>query len=280
MAKDKGASPMVSPVKLPPFQSVGPGNIAICPVPTGPSYHGFMVRVRHNPGAGMVDMTPADMETHIQEIRLILDGRTKIELTGAELRYLNTYYGLTGIAGVLRLVFARPWARLPAVEYAMRYGTLDVRAASLEIKLSESVVSPTLEAYAYQGTSERLGRHIEIRRYAQTYAGAGGEHDISDIPREPGMAIAAMHMGTSKCSAVKVLGNNTEVFNADRVVVNAYNGMYGRNIQTDYFPVDFVANNRHDTAIPAALFTDFRTRLTMTGAEPSFWVLAERVVGI
>lgn len=264
--------------ELPSFQAVNGGQTAICNLPLGMTYHQILLRYQADEGAGVVDATEAVFKDDLTEIRLIVDGDTKVQLSGTELVGLLEYYGLTIEDGVLPVLFSRPWQRTMEGEDELAYGTADVQTMSLEVDIKAGTTSPSLTGFAVKGPNAPLGRHLAIRRYGQTYAGAAGEFEISDIPRGP-YAQLATHFTTDKVSRVEVEANQRIVYEADTQIAKAYFAQTARVLQTGFTHVDFAATNRLGDALPLNL-QDFRYRLTMTGAEPSFKAIVERVEGV
>lgn len=263
--------------RMPSFQAVAAGQTAICNLPLGMSYHQLLLRYQANEGAGVVDATEAVMADDITEIRIIVDGDTKVQMSGVEAIALAKFYGQTVMAGTLPIFFSRPWLRSIEAEDEIAFGTADLQTFNIEVDIKAGTTSPSLSAYAVQGPNMPLGRYIAIRRFGQTYAGAAGDFEISDLPRGP-YGLLAIHFNTPNIERVEVETNQVKVFEADRSLAETYYAQTKRVWQSGYWHVDLTPTNRLRDNLPLVL-SDFRVRLAMTGATPTFRAIVERVEG-
>jgi len=267
---------------MPSANTVAAGSTAIFNLPLGLTYHSLSLFYREESGEDPArDAAKADIAADIDEIRLKIDGVVKQEYSAAQLHAINGFYGhVVDVAGVLPILFSRPWLRLAQSEDNFAWGTANgsVQSFTVEVDLNASAEPTSLELYAEQGAPSPLGDHIEIKRFPRSVSGAG-EFEISDLPRSTRYAVFANHLTTESISNVIVEANQRRLIEGGKAILNSQyqrNGGRPRQWQTGYFHLDHGALNRLAGALPMAL-EDYRLKLTMTGAA-SFNVIQERVV--
>jgi hypothetical protein len=257
---------------------IGIGQTASVTLPRGMTYHRFYITARADFGAGVVDVPEARWNDLFSEIRLMVDGSTKIQLTGGDLVALNNFYGYAHKTGVIPLFLSRPWGRTPMGEDQTSYGTNGgMRSFTLEMDIKATVTAvEKIEVRAVQeADGQPFGPHLRIQRYVHTQ-GVTGEAEISDVKRGPYAAIA-MHLDTSSISDVEVLADNYAVHQSDAVTRAAHAEVAKRVPQAGYTHIDFIGDNRLPNAMPMTL-NDFRLKPTFT-ATGNFRLLVEAVEG-
>ena len=265
--------------ELPAFQAIAAGQEATLNAPVGLTYHQILLRYIADVTATPTDATPAVFAADIDEIRWVIDAETKWQLSGAELNALNNYYQVPAIDGAFPLLFSRPWQRTMGGEDEIAYGTAggSVQTATLEIDINPAAANPKLSAFAVLGPPSALGRHVAMRRFGQTYAGGVGEFEISDLPRGP-YATSAIHFDTANIGDVEVEVDQRKVYEADQAIADAYTVQTDRTPQAGFTHVDFAPTNRLGDVLPLQV-QDFRIKLGMTAATPTFRAIMERVEG-
>ena len=275
-----------SVLELPALQAVAPGQTASLNIPRGVTYRAIFLKIQH--GAVLANMSQADMKTHIERIKLRIakvgkGSDTFWDVTGTQLKMLNDYYVLPGPNGTLGLYFVRPYFNSPGVEDAFALGTLDVQNVILEIKLSSTVVNPTIVATAVikDGANEPLGDFIRLNTFSYAAAAAAGVREIADLPLTgPGMFLKALHVDTANITKLELRINHSDFREYDpdiNAVLSDFDTYRtgGRAAQAGFTHMDLTGNRGADI-MPTAGVTDFRLKLTMSAAD-AFQVLTETI---
>lgn len=263
---------------LPTAQGVAPGSTAVVNCPVGLTYYHLVFH--YSRGDPLAKATPAEFAADVAQMRLKVDGETFVTLTGPEWLMLLNFYGVPVLDGLFVFPFARPWMRQAVTEDALALGTADIVTFTVEIDFAATAVAPSLRVEAWQGPPTPMGEHVEIKRFPQTYAGSGGEFEIPDLTKTDRHATVAFHLGTANISQLTVSANQRDLL--DQITKDALDQMYRftahpRVWQTGWWHVDFHHLNRFTDALPMA-WQDFRLKLTMSDAAPSFMLVQERIV--
>lgn len=259
---------------MPSLQGVAAGQTAICNLPVGLSYY---VLVLEHKRSG-VAATEAQMRAELGDIRLIIDGENKITASASEL--LDLYqrqalkYGWKTLPGVLPIVLSKPTSRTNAGEDSLTYGTSDVQTMTVEVDIDPSATAPALSITALQGAPSPLGKHITIKRFGRSAAGAG-EFEVSDLPRG-NYGLMALHILSDKVNSVEVEAAGAIVFKSDGSTAAVLDSLMGKDSDpASAFHVDFTNTDRMDDNLPLNI-QDFRIRMDMSAAD-SFNILMERI---
>lgn len=275
---------MARPIrKLPSFNAVAPGQVASVALPLTQDYTAVYLDLVH--GAGSTAMTQANQSTLIEYVKLMLNGQTYWNISGANLVKLNNFYGIPAETGILPLAFTRPYMRDTLAEDNFRLGTANLRTATLEVKFSDTITSPVIEGYAeiHPRGQSPLGQFVKLEDTHYSAAAAAGIREISDLPViGPGVGIKALHITSSAIDDVELKVNNTVFYEAEVALMKtqmdkAAFQTAGRTWQTGMTHLDF-AGNRYSDIIDTTPIRDFRLRLNMSAAS-DFAVLHELVVG-
>lgn len=260
--------------KMPTPLGIGPGQTASVSLPLGLTYERFYISMN-------VDSTPRDVPVsawgdYIDEIRLMVDGESKIQITAADLVKLNQFYGQEMVAGELPLFLSRPWMRTINGEDQTAYGTAGGMAAfTLEMDLKSGITINSLTVSAYQSQGRPFGPHLRIQRYIHNQ-GVSGEAEIADIVRGP-YAMLGLHVATAAISTVEVHADNRKVHESTKTLRAAHYKVIKRVPQSGFTHIDFTTENRLAEAMPMAL-QDFRLKLDFT-ATGNHSIYAESVQG-
>ncbi|MEG3641612.1 major capsid protein P2 [Magnetococcus sp. PR-3] len=260
---------MLVRIDLPAFSAVAPGSSANLSIPVTAAYTALYVRIQS--GATPAAMSQTDQKTHIERVKLKAGRKVLMDLTGANLIALNNFYGITAESGVLPIVFARPYLENANNVDSMALGTADLTSCTLEIKLSNSVVSPVLDAVGeVKGEGNHpMGSMIEIGE--TDYGSLGTAVELSDLPvTGPGVGLKALHFTTSNISNVEIQANRQELYQADTATAKTMQNMAamktgGRSWQSGMVHVD-MAGNRLGRVVNTSPFRDFRAKLTFDSA--------------
>lgn len=271
---------------LPTPQGIGAGQTATLNLPLGPTYDRIDIEMKTGAGAG-TDVATADWASNIEDIRLVVNGRTQIEISAADLVKMNQFYGLTPVAGVLSLHLNAPWARTIGGEDLGGYGTAGGMASfTLEIDLKPGITINKLRCRYVQGDTKPYGPHTTIRRLAKSFAAVGLD-EVADIPRGVynllGLHITDGNIGHVEVEAEGTVQHDTEA----KSRLNQY-AITGRTKQTDMTHIDFVPQNRiafvngsgaiQAEAFPMAL-QDFRLKLDFTSAPNTYEIYTYAIEG-
>lgn len=261
--------------RMPTPLGIGAGQTASVNLPLGLTYERLYIRLNIQDGTA-VDVAAADWGNYIDEIRLMVDGDSKIQITAADLVKLNQFYGETIKDGSLPLFLSRPWMRTISGEDQTGYGTAGgVATFTLEMDLKAGINVNFLKVYAVQSAGKPFGPHLRIQRFVHTQ-GVTGEAEIADIPRGQ-YAMLGLHVNTAAITDVEIHADNRKVLDFDKAIRAAHYEVAGRVPQTGFTHVDFCAENRLAEAMPMAL-QDFRMKLDFTGTG-NFSIYAESVQG-
>lgn len=266
---------MTRPVKkMPTPLGIGAGQTASVQLPLGLTYERLYIRM--NVDGTPRDVPAADWGSYIDEIRLLVDGDSRIQIDANDLVALNQFYGETPVDGVLPIFLSRPWARTPGGEDQTAYGTAGGMASfSLEMDLKSGITVNSLNVYAMQSPGRPFGAHLRIQRYVHNQ-GVTGEAEIADIPRG-NYAMGALHLNTDAIGQAEVHVDNRKILDMDPEIRDAHAAVSGRTPQTGFTHVDFLAENRLGEALPMNV-SDFRLKLDFT-TTGNFSIYAESVRG-
>lgn len=263
--------------KMPSFNTVVAGTTAVVNLPVGLTYHSL--ELYYSAGAAVL-ANAATLAADIDEIRVTVDGEVKQKFSAAQLQMINGYYNhVSHFDGVLPIQFSRPWMRVAQMEDNYAYGTSDVQTMTLEVDINAAAVTPALSIYAWQSQPSPLGLHCEVKRFPQSYAGAGGEFEIPDLPRNPRYGVFANHIDSAVITSVVVEANQRKLIEGPLNLLKskvARSGK-GRVWQAGWNHFEHAILNRESGILPMAL-EDYRLKLTLSGADASFDVIQERVL--
>jgi hypothetical protein len=246
---------------LPSFNAVAAGATATLNVPTGPIYR--EIRLDYQRGGAVA--TPAQIDTDLDMIRVLINGVVRQELTGTELGVLQQYYGLTRRNADVPLFFGRPWMRTPLGEDAIQLGTGNVDTVSLEIAIDAAAVTPVLEGHGFvEPRRADLGAIIEVHRFSFTTA-AAGTFEISTLPRRNG-ALCALHLNSAAITGAAVKLNDIEFSTSALRVLSSILFDQGRVPQANWVHFEPMLTGRIDDVWALANLQDFRVLVTVSGA--------------
>ncbi len=260
---------------LPTPQGVGSNQTATINLPIGPTYQTIFISF------ATVDKTPVSMSTllsggHVGDIRLVLNGDTRIEIGCSDLIKINDYYGLSDEDGVVALHLRQPWARTISGEESTAYGTATgVASLSLEIDLLNFPYR--LSAAAVVSDPRDFGTHLRIQRFSEDMSLVGVK-EISNIPRGA-YSMLGLHLTTGAVGNVEVLANNRIVHKTSKIVRGRHQNLANRYPQNDFTHIDFVTEGRMSESLPMAL-QDFRTKIDVTEQDQTFKIYAFSVQGL
>lgn len=264
--------------KLPTPGTIAAGQTATFNIPLGPTYHRFYIQMdATNDDDPSAPLNAADWADYVGDIRLIINGDTRIELAAKDLVALNTYHGHVPESGVLPLFLSQPWMRTPAGEDNTAYGTAEgIASFSLELDLADEITVQKLEVRAVITEPQPFGAHLRIQRFNKQL-GLQGKLEIPDLPLG-NYAMLGLHVTTGQIDAVEILTNNVKVHDTSRALRREHLKIIGKTPQANYTHIDFLGENRLGEALPMAL-NDFRLSLETTADNLAMSILAVSIQG-
>ena len=252
---------MTSPIKkMPTPLGVGAGQTASVQLPLGLTYERLYMEftVDGNPRK----LPIAEMGDYIDEVRLMVDGDTKIQIKASDLVKLNKFYGQNGKPGVLDLFLAQPWMQTIDGQKQTAYGTRGgLSSFALEMDLKSGKTFAKVDVYALQSPGTAFGPHLRIQRYVHNQ-GVTGEAEISDIMRG-NYSMAALHVNTDEIEDVEIMWDNRKILETSKSIRAAHYDVTKRNPQAGFTHIDFLSENILAEALPMAV-SDFRLNPTFT----------------
>jgi len=271
------------------FNGVGAGQTAnINLVAGGPVYSAFIIKYSHT---ASTLATKAIFSTDIENIKIKLGGEVLWNISGANLVFLNDYYGYPMVDGYFPIMFARPEFLDALEQRRFALGTAGVRSLTVEIKVKAGTVAPELSMFGelYFGQQRPPGQLIRVRSTAQSAQAAGGVREIHDLPlvdpyrNDPGRGLKALHIKSGVITDHQILLNDDIVTEGPAALVNLVADIksfqtISRTPQAGFHHVDFTGN-RYSGIVPMSGVNDFRLKLTFSGAAAAFDLIAEEVIG-
>ncbi len=264
--------------RLPTPQGIGAGQSSTLALPIGPTYHRLDLRLKASATGGTAaDVPVANWDDYIDDIRVIVNGDTKIEATALFMVNRANHFGQTLVAGVLPIFLTMPWARTIDGEDQTAYGTaVGMASFTLEVDFKPNVNIGKFEVYAEQSAPRAFGPHLRIQRFAQSF-GAVGIEEVSDLPRGP-HNLYGIDITSSNISEIEILADNRRVHVSDKAIRANQLNITKRVQQTDVTHLDFMAENRVNNIMPM-LLQDFRLKLKFTVAPGAYDLYTTGIYG-
>jgi len=140
------------------------------------------------------NVTVANMKTAIERIRVILNGKTQIELTYTELEARNAAWGYTAKDGWIEIYLGLPSVFDPLTRLLAGWGMSDVSSFDIEIQVASGRVAPTIpSAYAVKFPVEGpIGNILRMGKTTITPSGTG-DVPMDTLPTNQGDYVAIHH---------------------------------------------------------------------------------------
>ncbi|OEJ64654.1 major capsid protein P2 [Magnetovibrio blakemorei] len=276
--------------ELQSFNAVGVGQVANLSLPAdGSTYRYLILELKHT---ASTLCAVADFGTHIDNIKLKVNGEPMIDISGAELVMLNQYYGFPMVAGYFVIPFIRPEFMDPIEEQRFALGTKGLLNVTLEVKIAAASVAPELRAFANLQwgagglVSRPPGQILRVRSTSYGNVSAAGRVEIHDLPirgPETGRGVKALHISSAAIDSFEVLLNDTKI----REVTTGLSDLIAdiesfqtvsRTPQAGYTHLDF-SGNRYSGIVPTQGANGFRLKLDFNAAAAAYTVLHEEVLG-
>lgn len=257
-------------VRLPDFDGVSAGQTARARIPVGRRYHSLFLAF-----AGLAAFA------NIEQIRLYANGQEIHRYSAVQLDALNQFDGLasaSGTSGTLTIPLDRKSLRTVRAEEetALNTGSADdngiaITSVELEVDIAAAATAPTLSLSAL--VSDTLpggpGTVRHIRPISFTIGGAG-EFNVDTFPYGGVQTMMLNRVSfvpsANDISKIIIERNSRIIFERSKALNDLILTDSDRVPQSGYIIVDRTEDGRGGDPIDLTNATDFRFRLTTTGA--------------
>tara|TARA_R110002073_G_scaffold46499_3_gene126865 strand:+ start:2320 stop:3132 length:813 start_codon:yes stop_codon:yes gene_type:complete len=265
-------------LKMPTPGSIQAGQTATVNIPLGPTYHRFYIEMTATNDVDPAALIPpADWGLYIGDIRLNVNGNTKIEVAAADLVKLNGYHGEATAPGVLVMYLSQPWMRTPEGEDDTSYGTFSgMNSFTMEMDLKPGITVTELKVSAVVTGASPFGPHLVIKRNAGQ-SSLVGEKEYSDFPRGA-YNMMAFHLTTAAIGKVRVEADGVELMEQSKVLRDVHQSVAEKTPQAGMTHIDFLAENRIIESVPMTP-QDFRLKLDFSAVDQNFHIYSYSIQG-
>lgn len=254
--------------RMPSPEGVGAGQTATFKLPIGRRYHELQMEYTGT------TITLALMT----EIRIIANGKIIHRYSAAQRDSLNQFDGRTASNGILIIPFDRYNLKTLAAETesALNTGSLNenadgIKTLSVEVDIASGAVAPILSMTATQSDSIPGGSGTVMHCLKHTYSVAGaGDFEISDLPRggQTSMFLNRIFFlpSANDISHMNIMRNSYNIFDRSKTLNERMQKDGVRTPQSGYIAIDKSEKGFGGDPIDLRQITDFRYKLTMTGA--------------
>jgi len=201
------------PISTNSFNAVAANQTATLDLPVGDlTYHGVVLYYDTATSGGP---SQANVESEISRVRVKVNGKTQVELTGAQLVAINTLYGrpfMFSADGAWLPIYFSPLGRKSRSaqgEDALAWGTADVATLQIEVDIG-GATSPTLAARVLVDDIRRpMGPIVKFRPFVVPVS-ATGITTVTTFPRNDDYY--ALHCFSSVLDDVEVKVDQRELF--------------------------------------------------------------------
>ncbi|MBI1220137.1 MAG: hypothetical protein GC186_16490 [Rhodobacteraceae bacterium] len=260
--------------KMPTPGSIGAGQTASTKLILGYTHNRIDIRCNAQIAAAPKDLAAADWTTVFGDIRIIVNGQTKIEIAAKDAVARAQFFGYVLQNGTLPIDLTMPFLKLPGDAQVSGYGTTGVATMIIEMDINAGQTVNSLEVYSLQTGPSNWGHHLEIQRFSQNI-GVVGKVEIADLPKTAGLVMTAFHFTTANISAMDVLSNQLPLLQTDASTRANALMCAGRIAQAGYTSWDFLDRNMVADSV-AMQVQDFRVRPTFTAAG-NFYLITEGI---
>lgn len=164
------------------IEGVSPGGVALIPITTGKSYDNFLIRYFES--GVLADV----LTTGIDRVRVVVDGKTKIDLTPSQLLDLTLINGHTVKTGELPIDFTQPSRATVQDEEFTMLDLTNAGSAHIAINLNAGATAPTLRVLAEHSLkpaarNEAGMQFVPNREAFNVTVGGSGTFDITFLPK-------------------------------------------------------------------------------------------------
>lgn len=245
------------------IEGVAAGGVALIPITTGFSYDNFMIQYSDSGVA-------ASVTAGIDRVRLVVDGKTKLDLTPSQLLDFTLINGHTVETGELPIDFTQPSRATVQDEEFTMLDLSNAGSAHIAVNIASAAVAPTLRVLAEHSLkqSARNGegmQFIPCREAFNFTVGGAGTFDVSTLPKGKDISrIFFYHPSGITQVEMEIDGTvKTELLTAENESALKKRGLYPQNTNIDY-PVVFDVDQRASSVIRAN--RKFLSKVTVGGA--------------
>lgn len=224
-------------IKLNSFSGVGAGQTASLVLENGPYYQDIYLKT---------NVTPEQIES----VKLKLNTVELFDLSGTQLRMLDTYYQKTISTGYFPLPISASYAGELKRRLQTGIATFPGDNLVLEVKIASAATAPTLEAFAEVRNNPGVRPFVRRMLPNTIPAAAAGEAQFTSFTKGP--RIMAAHFLKSDMDSLIIERDKQILFELDKVANNMILKREGRTPQSNYFHFDPA---RHDYPVDEAMVT-------------------------
>lgn len=275
-------------ILLPTASGAAAGQTAIFECAIGPTYERFDFELNVDVGGTPTDVAAENWGNYIDDIRVIVDSSTRIEITADDLVMLNQFYGLPVTDGVLALHLTSPYARTINGEDIGAYGTYSgVTSLNIEVDFKSGITINKFRGRYIAGKQKPFGTHRVIKRLTGNFS-AVGEDDFQDVPKGQHNMLG-LHINKADIGRLRVEANGYVQQDTEKVSRRHALALAGRFQQPDMTHVDFVGKNRialtmSDGSVKAEAFpmgeqliNDFRVKMDFESIPLNYRILMDTI---
>jgi hypothetical protein len=247
--------------------------------------------------AAAATMSEAEIEADIGNILIKIDGEPKIEMLASQaIDFWRYYHGQSGaltVASTL-LIWTNGSGKLSRIidRSALAWGTKDIKSITAEIDVLGVATLVQIKPFMIvePDATRNLGRHLCIRKLADSYAGTGVYQIDKKFPYgQRDINLQAVHIGNGAGTVVDVSvkassGRGVDNYIYPNTTVAEHNQILHdakRTVQTGWFHVDFNLINDPLGGIPMGPLTGLSADVNYSVAPgASFPILSEEIRGM
>lgn len=257
-------------LKLDGFNNNGAGQTAIAQIPIGAAYKCLLVKcaTTANPVPTQAQIDAAFTRWHLK-----VNGVSKYDLTGLQLKEFNLYHGYTDEAGYRTIWFADPRQATLFAEDFLLYGTRGMKTFTLEVTADAAAAGAFLELYGLiDPRALSLGAHRVTQSYAEAIGGAGVYNVKLYPPEADRVFLEKIHckMSANNITNARLVlptgAGDVELYNLATAGAKTLNAAQFSPFtwQAGYFHVDLTVTRRLSDLVHMA--NKMRLELTVDGA--------------
>lgn len=262
--------------KLGSFNGVGAGQTAILNVGTGPTYHNIKLRYKTNANQNTI-------ETDVEEIRLLVNGKVVRRFSAAELNKINAFNGIAFRAGLIPIYFSEPWRRNALGEDTLAWGTANIDTLTIEVDIAAGATAPTLSARAELEDTPRRLQNIMMWEKMTVPVASSGLITLNTLSKKPSEVYHRLHCledTAADISDVEITLDTLQVLKATDAENQDDLAPRGFTPASDVFHIVFDKTQRVEDGLPmvkgdGSAVSNFNIDFTMAQAN-SFQIIAEK----
>lgn len=261
------------------MSGVATGALATMDMPVGGTHYAYFLRCLNSSDA---EVTVAQMKSELDEIRVLIDGETAMDVTSTFLLELQQYYyasrDAANVDGIIPIYWSRDFlpsvigsnvAALQGDVFAL--GNRNINNITIEVKCGTLTNIAKIEVFAQRVDAPTdLGQFVRVQKYPQNY-GTTGTNVVDNIPAEPRTAHLAYHVkhATGVLDDALLIVNGTDRLRLPASLNQVISEKSGRDPQSGITTVAFDLQNNLGGFLPMAGVQDLRLELAWSSAAPN-----------